>query len=293
MWRIWLVLIFALLFAGSCRTWFNKSVANTETVNANSAENQYANITDANEALAKGKQLLDDNDTQNAILALERAVELDPNLPEAHFQLGIAYGLMDLQTKQEGDVLPGDSENRIKTRSEKEFEKAATAYKKYLDANPKDDAAWFNLGRTYAKLLKDDQAEDAFRQAVKLKADDPDYQTEYGAILIRLAKYHEAVPVLKKAIELDPNNARAQDLLDDAEAGVKRLDYISNSNINSNKSNGNSNVNVNASVNSNTGVNGNWSHPSANIHSPVPSPTPRVTPKKGTTVDSKLKRPAL
>src|SRR5436305_1750786 len=112
MWRIWLVLIFALLFAGSCRNWFNKSAANTESVNANSAENQFANITDANEALAKGKQLLDDNDTQNAILALERAVELDPNLPEAHSQLGIAYGLMDLQTKQEGDVLPGDSENR-------------------------------------------------------------------------------------------------------------------------------------------------------------------------------------
>lgn len=290
MWRLSVVVILALVFTGSCKSWFSKSAANTETANADSAENPYASITDANEALAKGKELLDENDTQNAILALERAVELDPNLPEAHFQLGIAYGLMDLQTKQEGDVLPGDSENRVKTRAEKEFDKAAVAYKKYLDANPKDDAAWFNLGRTYVKLLKDDQAEDAFRQAVKLNADDADYQTELGAILIRLAKYHEAVPVLKKALDIDPNNARAQDLLEDAQAGVKRLDYVSNSNANSNRANANANANTNANMPANTIGNGNVAHPPVNIR-PQPTPTPRETPRKGTTVDSKLKKP--
>ena len=288
--RLSLIIILALAFTGSCRSWFNKSAANTETANANSTENPFANITDANEALAKGKELLDADDTQNAILALQRAIELNPDLAEAHFQLGIAYGLVDLQTKQEGDVLPGDSENRIKTRAEKEFEKAAVAYKKYLDANPKDDAAWFNLGRTYAKLLKDDQAENAFHEAVKLKPDDADYQTEYGAILIRLAKYHEAVPVLKKALDLDPNNARAQDLLDDAQAGVKRLDYVSNSNVNGNKANTNANANANANVTSNLSSNGNVSRPPANIR-PQPTPTPRETPRKGTTVDSKLKKP--
>lgn len=277
--RLSVIVILALVFTGSCRSWFNKSNANTETTNANSTENPYADITDANEALAKGKELLDADDTQNAILALERAIELDPNLAEAHFQLGIAYGLVDLQTKQEGDVLPGDSENRIKTRAEKEFEKAAVAYKKYLDANPKDDAAWFNLGRTYAKLLKDDQAEDAFHQAVKLKTDDADYQTEYGAILIRLAKYHEAVPVLKKALDLDPNNARAQDLLDDAQAGVKRLDYVSNANVNSNKANTNANANANGNLTSNLSANGNVSHPPANVHT-QPTPTPAKLPEE-------------
>lgn len=277
--RLSVFVIIALLFTCSCKSWFNKSAAtNSETVNASSGENPYASIPDANEALAKGKELLDNNDTQNAILALERAVELDPNLAEAHFQLGIAYGLMDLQTKQEGDVLPGDSENRVKTRAEKEFEKAATAYKKHLDANPKDDAAWFTLGRTYAKLLKDDQAEDAFRQAVKLNPDDAEYQTELGAILNRLAKYHEAVTVLKKAVDLDANNPRAQDLLEDAQAGAKRLDYVANSNVNGSKPTSNANANANANATSNVSVNGN-AHPTANIHS-IPSPTPRPSPKK-------------
>jgi tetratricopeptide (TPR) repeat protein len=286
--RLPLLLVFAVLFTGSCKSWFNKSAAaNSENVTASSGENQYAAITDASEALAKGKELLDNNDTQSAILALERAVELDPNLPEAHFQLGIAYGLVDLQSKQEGDVLPGDSENRIKTRAEKEFEKAAIAYKKYLDANPKDDAAWFNLGRTYGKLLKDDQAEDAFHQAVKLNPDDADYQTELGAILIRLAKYHEAVTALKKAIDLDPNNARAQDLLEDAQAGAKRLDYVANANVNGNKATANANANVSANTVSNVGVNGN-AHPVSNVHS-IPSPTPSATPKKEAG-ESKIKK---
>ena len=286
--RLSVVLILALLFTGSCKNWFNKSAANTETANANAGETPYAGIADANEALEKGKELLDNNDTQNAVLALERAVEIDPDLAEAHFQLGIAYGLIDMQTKQEGDVLPGDSENRVKTRAEKEFEKAAVAYKKYLDANPKDDAAWFNLGRTYAKLLKDDQSEDAFRQAVKLNPDDADYQTELGAILIRLAKYHEAVPVLKKAIDIDPNNARAQDLLEEAQAGVKRLDYVANTNVNKVNANANANANVNANATSNVSGNSNTTRP-ANIH-PQPTPTPRETPRKGT-VDIKPKKP--
>src|SRR3954454_14953810 len=62
--RLSVIVILALLFTGSCRSWFNKSAANTETANANSGENPYANITDANEALAKGKELLDADDTQ-------------------------------------------------------------------------------------------------------------------------------------------------------------------------------------------------------------------------------------
>jgi tetratricopeptide (TPR) repeat protein len=292
--RLCFLVIVAALFTGSCRSWFNKSASTTETANANAGESPFAGITDANAALAEGSRLLDENDTQMAIAAFQRAIELDPDLADAHFQLGIAYGLLDLQNQQEGNILPGDSEARVKTRSEKEFEKAAAAYKKYLADNPKDDAAQFNLGRTYVKLLKDDLAEDAFREAVKLKPDDTDYQTELGAILIRLAKYHEAISPLKKAIELDPTNARAQDLLEDAEAGRSRLDYVSNSNTNTNRSsNSNANVNANsAGSNSNVSTNSNISSkPPANTK-PQPTPSPRETPRKGgPTVDSRLKRP--
>jgi Flp pilus assembly protein TadD len=198
-----------------------------------------AEITDPLVALAEGKRLLDENQTEAAIQALERAVELDPDLPEPHFQLGIAYDLLELQQEQAGVITEPASEeadtkrsknsnsekNRKKTRSEKSFERAVEAYLKWLDKNPKDDAAHFTLGRTYAKLMKDQEAEKSFREAVKLKPDDAEYQTELGAILVLLAKYHEAIEPLKKALELEPDNVRAEELLEDAQAGRQRIDY--------------------------------------------------------------------
>jgi tetratricopeptide (TPR) repeat protein len=62
---------------------------------------------------------------------------------------------------------------------------------------------------------------------VKLNPEDTEYQTELGAILIKLAQYREAIPPLKKALELDPENIRAIDLLEDAEAGRSRVNYSS------------------------------------------------------------------
>ena len=46
-----------------------------------------------------------------------------------------------------------------------------------------------------------------------------------GAILVKLAEYAEAIGPLKKATDLDPENTRAIELLEDAEAGKRRIDY--------------------------------------------------------------------
>ena len=259
--------------------------SNQETTDANTAAvTTLDSITDANQALAEGNRLLDENQTEQAIAVLEQAVQLDPDLAEAHFKLGIAYSLLELQQEQEG-VVPGDvpannKGSHVKTRAEKAFEKAVEAYKKWLDKNPKDDAAQFNLGRAYAKLTRDEDAEKAFRQAVKLKPDDSEYQTELGAILIKLAKYHEAIEPLKKAVELDDTNVRAAELLEDAEAGRNRLDYVSpqkDSNANSSKQ-GNSNANTS---NTNSNSNSATRFPDSNVKAkPEPGKKPNPTPKK-------------
>ena len=85
------------------------------------------------------------------------------------------------------------------------------------------------------------------KAAVKLKPDDTEYQTELGAILVKLAEYREAISSLRKAVELDPENSRAIDLLEDAEAGRKRIDFVSdksNGNRASNSARANSNANA-------------------------------------------------
>lgn len=243
--------IFALLLLSvACSgTADNTNVANQ------TAETSPADFADADAALAEGSRLLDDDETDRAIATLNRAVELNPDLAEAYFKLGIAYALVESRDAAIVEVqvtptpLPGEKrpkvEKAVKTDSEKAFEKAVEAYKKMLKANDEDAVAHFNLGRAYNKLNEDEEAAKSLKQAVKLSPDDTEYQTELGAILIKLAEYREAIAPLKKALEIDPDNSRAQELLEDAEAGRKRIDFkTEKKDDKSNRSNSNTNVNA-------------------------------------------------
>lgn len=212
------------------------TVETNANANAVAQETPLPTFTDAETALAEGIKLFDANSTEKSIEAFRQAVKLNPDLAEAHFRLGVAYGLLEAEKKEvektEITATPsptpskrGKNAEPPKTDSEKAFENAVKAYKKILVKDPKNDAAHFNLGRAYNKLNDDKEAEKSLRQAVKLKPDDTEYQTELGAILIKLAQYDEAVKALKKALELDSSNLQAEELLEKAEAGKKRVDF--------------------------------------------------------------------
>ena len=160
----------------------------------------------AQTAVAEGKKFFDANEDEKAAKAFEQAIKLDPNQPEAHFLLAIAYENLD--RKEDAD---------------KSFNNAIKAYEKFLKKNPKDAAAHFNLGRAYGKIFEDEKAEKSLREAVKLNEEDTEYYYELGATLVKLAKYAEAVKALKKSLELDPENSRAEVLLEKAESGEKRV----------------------------------------------------------------------
>lgn len=260
----------------------NSNVAAVEPAAAASPALNIAEVTDPNVALAEGNRLMDENLTEAAIAAYQRAIELNPDLGEAHFKLGVAYSLLEMQNEQSGVATPStensNSKTPKKTESEKAFEAAVKAYEKWLDDNPKDDVAHYYLGRTYAKLMKDEEAEEAFQEAVKLKPDDTEYQTELGAILVKLAQYHEALKPLKKAIELDGANGRAIELLEDAEAGRRRVDYVT-ANKNGNTAAGPKTSNTNSAANSNSASSGNTAPPANTSKKPEPDPRTKPTPR--------------
>lgn len=213
------ILLSILVFAGCSGEPSNTEVANVAVEQSPSPTPQYA---DAATAMAEGTRLFDENDLEGSIAAFEAAVNMQSDLAEGYFKLGVAYALLERQQLQSGTAPP---DNGKKPRSERYFEKAVEAYKKIIKAEPENDAALFNLGRSYGKILKDEEAEKELQKAVKLRPNDSEYQMELGATLIRLAKYNEAVKALKKAIEIEPSSERLAELLEEAEAGVKRVNF--------------------------------------------------------------------
>lgn len=270
------VLFAAAAFFAACSgaqpTAENANVAAEPTPLANAAD-----YTDANLALADGVRVLENGETERAIEILNRAVEINPDLAEAYFRLGIAHSLIEFrdQMAAEDRVEPTETpanskEKPAKPQSVLAFEKAVEAYKKLIDANAEDHNAYYNLGRSYNKLNEDEDAARALRQAVKLNPDDTEYQQELGAVLIKLAKYSEAVGVLKKSLELDGDNIEALELLEKAEAGQKRVSFT----VMPGDDKRNANSNANAAANTSTGSN---TKPPANATKP-PETRPTRTP---------------
>lgn len=184
--------------------------------------------TDAATALAEGNRFLDLNKTGMAVEAYKQAAALDPNLAEAHFQLGVAYSLIEMEAREERkeDVNANDGSTKaVKTESQKAFEAAIEAYKKIVDANPNDAASHFNLGRAYAKLDKDGDAEREIRAAMKINPEDNEYRMELGDVLMKLAKYSDAIAVYTKALEVDPENYDLEEKIEDARMGRKRQTF--------------------------------------------------------------------
>ncbi|HXC68977.1 MAG TPA: tetratricopeptide repeat protein [Pyrinomonadaceae bacterium] len=162
--------------------------------------------TRAREQLEKGKQLYHDDKDEEAVLAFMEAVRLDPDLAEAHFRLGLGYE--SLGKREEAEA---------------QYKKAVAAYKKYFEDNDNDAQAHYDFGQTYAGLGQYSDAIREYREATKLKEDDPDMFYDLGVAYTKLAQYDQAAAAFQKALDIDPEYYRAQDALDEAKAGIKRI----------------------------------------------------------------------
>jgi len=164
------------------------------------------NQAQAREHLQKGKELYINDQDSEAVLAFQEAVRLDPGLAEAHFRLGLGYE--SLGKREEAEA---------------EYKKAVEAYKKYFEENRDDAEAHYALGQTYANLGQYSEAIREYREATKLKNDDPDMFYDLGVAYTKLAQYDAAASAFSKSLEIDPDYYRAQDGLDEAKEGIKRI----------------------------------------------------------------------
>ena len=156
--------------------------------------------------LEQGKALYRDDKDEQAVAAFQEAVKADPDLAEARFRLGLGYAALGKREEAEA-----------------EFKKAVASYKKYLAEHADDAEAHYDLGQTYAALDQFSEAIREYREATKLKDNDADIYYDLGVAHTHLAQYDAAAAAFSKSLEIDPNNYRAQDGLDEAKEGVQRI----------------------------------------------------------------------
>ena len=89
--------------------------------------------------------------------------------------------------------------------------------------NENDAEAHYALGQSYANLGQYSEAIRQYRAATKLKEDDPDIFYDLGVAYTKLAQYDAAAAAFSKSLEIDPDYYRAQDGLDEAKEGIKRI----------------------------------------------------------------------
>jgi tetratricopeptide (TPR) repeat protein len=140
---------------------------------------------------------------RKAAIAARKALDLDPNLAEAHVALG------DVLFHHEKDVAGG----------EREFRRA-------IELDPNLAQAHVFYGYLLSRENRIDEAVSRFRFALKLSPFDPQAAHYLGLALILSRKYEEAVDVLEGAMRNDPqspalfNLAVAHSMLGDHEKAL-------------------------------------------------------------------------
>ena len=130
-----------------------------------------------------GNAYNDIGNTEAALLALERAVQINPTLAESRANLGNIY-------LQKGQI-----------------EDAIQQYRISLQINPHDAKTYNNLGNAY---LRQDWLEDAVSKYIEALQLDPNFIDAYQNLAIaysRQKKFVHAIAQLKQAISLEPKNA--------------------------------------------------------------------------------------
>ena len=160
---------------------------------------------DAAGLLAQGIELYRRNRDREAVETFRKAAELDPEYAEAYHRLGMAH------------VALGE-----RKEAQEAFERAIKFYEKRLKREPKDVDALYRVADSYGRTGDYQKASESYRRAEKLR--DPDASTYYdmGLVYNKLAKYEDAAKAFGKAVELDPNDYRAQEAWDRAKENASK-----------------------------------------------------------------------
>jgi len=130
---------------------------------------------------------------------------------KAHFNAGNALIDQEKQAKADLQKAPADQRDALKQKladlsdqAVKEFQEAS---KSLVEKDPNAHLVWFKLGEAYDTAGRNNDAVQAYQQAINAKPDVPVYYNNLGNVLARAGKIEEAKAAYTKSAELDPANA--------------------------------------------------------------------------------------
>jgi len=137
---------------------------------------------------SKGDQLAQEGNIPGAIAAYRQALQRDPHLPGAHFELA--------------EIMSNSQSAAERAQAEGEYQSALTD-------NPLDEKAECGLASIELHRSDFQSASQHYAQAVRLQPDDPAANEGLGKALMSLNEFKEAKPYLEQSVKLDPTNGRA------------------------------------------------------------------------------------
>ncbi len=201
------------------RSFTKKSESPPGVININDVDSEVA--PKAKEAYEEALTFLKQQQYEQAIEPLKRAVELQPNYFHAYNDLGVAYmklKKLDLAIDafqraikiNDNIYLPQLNLGLVYNKQSK-FKEASDLLVKLQRRFPDLEKVHIPLIEALMGAQDWPRAEAAVKRALAVKdVDSVDLKTKLGVTLIKQNKFKESVAVLKEAVEAEPDNALAQ-----------------------------------------------------------------------------------
>ena len=130
---------------------------------------------------------------------------------KAHFTAGNAILEQEKAAKADLAKAPADQRDALKQKLADLADQAAKEYKAAQESagekDPNLHLLWAKLGEAYDTAGRNEEAAQAYQQAIAAKPDVPGYYNNLGNVLAREGKIDEAKAAYTKSAELDPANA--------------------------------------------------------------------------------------
>jgi tetratricopeptide (TPR) repeat protein len=130
---------------------------------------------------------------------------------KAHFNAGNAILEQEKAAKAELQKATPDQRDAAKQKLAELSDQAAKEYQAAQQSvgekDPNVHLLWAKLGEAYDTANRNEEAAQAYQQAINAKPDVPGYYNNLGNVLARAGKIEEAKAAYTKSAELDPPNA--------------------------------------------------------------------------------------